>query len=64
MSQDFRRFVGIGFLAAAIAGAAIASSAAMPVGAQQSNERKGSAAAQDPVVKHRAGEGAKLDHVG
>jgi hypothetical protein len=64
MSQDFRRFVGIGFLAAAIAGAAIASSAAMPVGAQQSNERKGSAAAQDPVVKHRAGDGAKLDQVG
>lgn len=58
MSQDIRRFVGIGFLAAAMTGAAIAS------GAQHSGEAKGNAVKQEGPRTQRAGDRAKLDQVG
>jgi hypothetical protein len=64
MSQEFRRFVGIGFLAIAIAGAAIASSAAMPSEGQQTNERKGGAATQKPIERKQDAERSKLDQIG
>jgi len=64
MSQEFRRFVGIGFLAVAMAGVAIASSAAMPAGAQQAAERKGNAAAPEQSARQRAGDRAMLDRIG
>ncbi|MBI1302914.1 MAG: hypothetical protein GC172_03890 [Phycisphaera sp.] len=64
MSQEFRRFVGIGFLAIAIAGAAIASSAVMSSEAQQANERTGGAVTQKPAVEKQEGERSRLDQIG